>query len=152
MMRTRLLTKNPIDRKTREFPLTKAEVTVRSDKGNAFQLRAQTVSSRHAVIRLHGSTHELRDLKSTNGTFVNERRIERPTVLKDGDHVRFGAVGFVYLDPQAGRLAIRRRIGLIPMIELLLILFAVGFGLTEYLLNRQLCSSTSFRKRWSSSS
>ncbi len=142
-MRTRLLAKNPIDRKTREFPLAKAEVTVGSEKGNALQLRDQTVSRRHAVIRPSGSTHELRDLKSTNGTFVNERRIERPTLLKDGDHVRFGAVDFVYLDPQAGRAAIkRRRIGLVPMIELLLILFAAGFGLTEYFLNRQLVDAS----------
>ena len=30
------------------------------------------------------------DLHSTNGTFVNNQRISRPTLLQDGDLVRFG--------------------------------------------------------------
>ncbi len=140
MARTRLLAKNPVDRKTREFTLTSTAVTIGSDNGNTLRLPDPTVSRRHAVIRPRGSTHELSDLKSTNGTFVNERRIERPTVLKDGDNVRFGALGFVYADPRAGRTG-KRRIGILPLAELLLILFAAGFGLTEYFLNRPVSDS-----------
>jgi len=137
-MQTRLLAKNPLDRKSREFRLTKAEVTVGSEKGNTLRLQHKTVSRRHAVIRPYGSTHEVRDLRSTNGTFVNEQRIEGPTVLKDGDHIRFGAAGFVYVHPQAGPAHGKRRpIRLVPLIEFLLIMFVAGFGLAEYFLNRQ---------------
>jgi pSer/pThr/pTyr-binding forkhead associated (FHA) protein len=132
-MRTRLLAKNPIDRKTREFTLTEADVSIGSEQGNTLQLRHETISRRHAVIAPLGSSHEVRDLNSTNGTFVNEQRIQRPTLLKNGDHIRFGAVSFVY----AGEGAKSRRIGIVQTIEALLILLGLGFGLTEYLLNWQ---------------
>ena len=32
------------------------------------------------------------DLGSTNGTFVNGARVDRPTPLSDGDEVRFGRI------------------------------------------------------------
>lgn len=48
------------------------------------------VSRRHARITLDGSGLLLEDLKSANGTYVNEARVERAT-LKPGDLVRFGA-------------------------------------------------------------
>lgn len=51
-----------------------------------------SVSKRHAMFRLRGQTIEVEDLKSTNGTFVNERRMDQVAVLKDGDMVRLGTV------------------------------------------------------------
>ena len=48
------------------------------------------VSRRHARITLSGHAPVLEDLKSANGTYVNENRVER-AVLKPGDVVRFGA-------------------------------------------------------------
>jgi predicted amidophosphoribosyltransferase len=63
----------------------------RSDK-NDVRLADPTVSSRHAVIE--ATTHGLRvsDLGSTNGTYVNQRKINLPTDLKHEDMVTFGAV------------------------------------------------------------
>lgn len=49
------------------------------------------VSRRHAVIRLAGQKAVVEDLGSTNGTFVNEERIDAPRTLAAGDRVRFGA-------------------------------------------------------------
>lgn len=47
------------------------------------------VSRVHAVIEIKGGKAVVRDLGSTNGTFVNGRRVERET-LRDGDELRVG--------------------------------------------------------------
>jgi hypothetical protein len=49
-----------------------------------------TVSTRHAQISGEQAGIVVTDLGSTNGTFVNNQRISRPTLLQDGDLVRFG--------------------------------------------------------------
>lgn len=53
-----------------------------------------TISSRHAVISVDGTSGVITvdDLRSTNGTFVNEDPViaGRPRELRDGDRVRFG--------------------------------------------------------------
>lgn len=51
-----------------------------------------TVSRRHARIRVEGGAATIEDLGSKNGTFVNERRIEGPTPLADGDAILLGSV------------------------------------------------------------
>lgn len=52
----------------------------------------RVVSRRHAAVRLEEGRWVVEDLGSTNGTWVNGRRIER-AVLTDGDEVRFGRDG-----------------------------------------------------------
>ena len=53
------------------------------------------VSTKHAEIRLTEGRYVLQDTGSTNGTFVNGRRIETngTAVLREGDKLRFGAKG-----------------------------------------------------------
>lgn len=53
------------------------------------------VSRRHAEVRLRLGRHTLYDLESTNGTFVNGRRVSE-VVLADGDRVTLGAATLVY--------------------------------------------------------
>src|SRR3954467_5884620 len=48
------------------------------------------VSRRHAAIRRSGAGVAIEDLGSTNGTFVNDRRITGGGVRSAGDAVRFG--------------------------------------------------------------
>ncbi len=66
------------------------ESVVGRDRSCAIVLEHPAVSRRHARITLSGSTCVLEDLKSANGTYVNNTRIERAK-LKAGDVVRFGA-------------------------------------------------------------
>ena len=51
------------------------------------------VSSRHAVITRVGDAYILRDLGSTNGTFVNGRQLAKEQVLVSKDVIRFGPNG-----------------------------------------------------------
>ena len=55
-----------------------------------------TVSRRHAELVRDGATVTLRDLGSTNGTFVNGAKVDGETTLSNGDDVQFGAVRFRY--------------------------------------------------------
>ncbi len=51
------------------------------------------VSSRHAAVFRHGSVFVLRDLGSTNGTYVNGARIQGDQTLTPNDTIRFGVKG-----------------------------------------------------------
>ena len=50
------------------------------------------MSSEHARLTLYEGRWWVADLGSTNGTFVNGTRIERPTPLTPGAEVRFGRI------------------------------------------------------------
>jgi len=51
------------------------------------------VSSRHAAVFLEGDFFILRDLGSTNGTFVNGHRLRADHILADKDLIQFGQRG-----------------------------------------------------------
>src|SRR3954471_355957 len=48
------------------------------------------VSRRHAALRIIEGGAAVEDFGSTNGTFVNEERVQGVRQLSDGDVVRFG--------------------------------------------------------------
>jgi two-component system, cell cycle response regulator len=56
-----------------------------------------SVSRNHARLEYQAGVVVLRDLQSTNGTAVNDRLIDRPTVLRSGDRFQVGAVHFKFL-------------------------------------------------------
>jgi eukaryotic-like serine/threonine-protein kinase len=66
------------------------DVMVGRDRTCSIVLSHPAVSRRHARITMNGAQCLLEDLKSANGTYVNNARIERAQ-LKPGDVVRFGA-------------------------------------------------------------
>jgi hypothetical protein len=78
-----------------EFSLKSAQVSVGSAAENSLVLGHETVSRRHATIDLRDDTYTIGDLGSTNGTFVNGRRVARSIRLRDGDEIGFGAVKYV---------------------------------------------------------
>jgi len=55
---------------------------------------SELVSRHHCVFTLDEYSLRLRDLGSTNGTFVNDQRLEGETTLKEGDCVRVGKLDF----------------------------------------------------------
>lgn len=61
------------------------------------------VSRRHAIVRGVGQGVAIEDLDSTNGTFVNDKRISEVTGLKGGDKVRFGNTIWRVRGPEASQ-------------------------------------------------
>ncbi len=82
--------------KGRRFELPDATAVLGRDS-KAVPLTDNTVSRRHAELR-PGDRGEwlLRDLGSSNGTYVNGQRADRPIVLKLGDQFRIGRTLFVF--------------------------------------------------------
>jgi serine/threonine-protein kinase len=70
--------------------LAAGDVMVGRDRTCSIVLSHPAVSRKHARITMSGAQVMLEDLKSANGTYVNNTRVER-TKLKAGDVVRFGA-------------------------------------------------------------
>ncbi len=62
--------------------------------GVNMQVASVRVSGRHAEILRIGDHLLIRDLGSTNGTFVNRRRVRQPTPIGDGDHIEIADLEF----------------------------------------------------------
>ncbi len=60
----------------------------------ALSLPSMAVSGQHAEITEAGGALLLRDLGSTNGTFVNGRRVVEPVTLREDDLVQFANVAY----------------------------------------------------------
>ncbi len=73
----------------KRFQLAAETVTLGRDKSSTVQLADHEVSRRHAELHRHESSYELVDLGSSNGTFVNGRRITRH-LLASGDRIQAG--------------------------------------------------------------
>ena len=78
----------------RRVLLTGEPVTVGRDVENDVVLDDRRVSRRHAEIRLRLGRYTLYDLQSTNGTYVNGRRVAE-VVLSNGDRIAIGGCELV---------------------------------------------------------
>jgi class 3 adenylate cyclase len=78
----------------KEHRLTSAIVTLGREQDNDIVLEDPRVSRYHARLDWTGSMYVLEDLGSKNGTWVNDRRLEGPTPLNNGDMVHFGDLLF----------------------------------------------------------
>jgi pSer/pThr/pTyr-binding forkhead associated (FHA) protein len=75
----------------RTFDLKGAKTTVGRVPDNDFQIAEASVSSHHCELHLQGKDVLVKDLDSTNGTFVNGERVTE-TVLKPGQILRLGMI------------------------------------------------------------
>jgi two-component system NtrC family sensor kinase len=80
-------------------------VSIGRESGNFVQLDDNEVSRRHAEIRRVGDTFVVGDLKSSNGTYLNNRKIER-SELASGDQIQIGRTVMVYSKDRADEQAI----------------------------------------------
>jgi len=74
------------------FDLGLDRLVVGRSRSCEIRLQEDTVSRLHAAFVWRDGSVCLEDLGSSNGTFVNGRRIEMPCTLTPGDMVRFGAL------------------------------------------------------------
>lgn len=75
----------------RSYELKVDKTTVGRLDDNAFQIPEQSVSSHHCEILLKGSDVVIKDLNSTNGTFINGEKVTEQ-VLKPGQILKLGQV------------------------------------------------------------
>lgn len=64
--------------------------TIGSLSKNHVSIAQKTTSSLHASLKWEKQAFMLRDEKSTNGTFLNGKRIDEPVALSDGDSIKIG--------------------------------------------------------------
>ncbi len=83
-----------------EFPLDKKRLMIGRDTDNEITVVSEYVSRHHAQVTVEGSVCWIKDLNSTNGTFVNGRRIRR-RALRDGDIINTGKHKLIFSDPAA---------------------------------------------------
>ncbi len=69
---------------------------------NHIVVNDKLVSRRHSVLKREGANYVLEDLGTSNGTFVNNQRIQRH-VLSQGDVIKLGQTYFTYRLPVAER-------------------------------------------------
>ncbi|OGR02078.1 MAG: hypothetical protein A2284_11835 [Deltaproteobacteria bacterium RIFOXYA12_FULL_61_11] len=73
------------DRAAGQFDFDQPEVTLGRHPGCDVVLHTSGISRIHAVIQRRDSRFLLLDKGSLNGTLLNERKIEKPTPLTNGD-------------------------------------------------------------------
>jgi len=76
----------------RAHELKVEKTTIGRVDDNTFAIPEASVSSHHCEILLRGSDIVLRDLNSTNGTFINGQQMVGEAVLKPGQIIRLGQV------------------------------------------------------------
>ena len=80
----------------KKYNLTQESTVIGRSSKVDIQIDEESISRNHAVIELDGDELVIRDLKSTNGTFVNDRPVEKRG-LRDGDQVKIGRTIFKFL-------------------------------------------------------
>ena len=139
----RLMVINPREGEPLELRVLKSTVSIGSAEDNDFVIRQATVSKRHATMVHKDGRFELSDLSSTNGTFVNGRRINSSAPVKIGDELWFGGARFVLANPAVigdvadaisePRPTRRKTFSSRAALELALLALAIGFGSAQYL-------------------
>ena len=110
-MVTLLLTEKGGDSKQLTFD--KDEVTLGRVQGNDIVLPKGNVSKRHCRILAHNGRYSVEDLKSTNGTYINGRKIAETTLVSGADKIYVGdyivkvegAIEVAHHAPEAGSLS-----------------------------------------------
>jgi predicted component of type VI protein secretion system len=80
----------------KEFPLEKESVTIGRNEENTIHIENLAVSGYHARIDAAGNDYILTDLQSTNGTFVNDKKVVSQK-LSHGDNIIIGKHLILYI-------------------------------------------------------
>lgn len=76
----------------KRHPLDPVDSTIGRATDCTVVIHEPSVSRKHARIVINGEVAEVEDLGSSNGTFVNDQKVNTKLPLKHRDHVRFGNV------------------------------------------------------------
>ena len=74
-----------------EKHFSQPEIIMGRDPGCDIPIKGDdTISTRHAQLSYHHGQWWVRDLASTNGTFLNQAQLKMPTVITSGDEILCG--------------------------------------------------------------
>lgn len=90
-----------VDRAGRRFPLVEPVTILGRSRSCDVYVPDRRTSRRHAEVRWDGEYSTLRDLGSTNGTFLNGQHIVGPEMVRDGDEIGIASAVFTFRDPEA---------------------------------------------------
>ena len=82
------------DEATRQFPVDRTPFSIGRRSDSALAIPSPAVSGRHAEFTIEDSKLRVRDLGSTNGTFVNGVRVDGECEINHGDLVQFAQTVF----------------------------------------------------------
>jgi hypothetical protein len=102
-----------------DYKLRPGELSVGSGPDNDLVIDDPSVSRNHATVRRRFGRFVVRDLNSTNGTFVNELRVSPTRRIRPQDKLRFGAVNF--------EVARNKTFHLVGVLAVVLVGFLVSF-------------------------
>lgn len=85
-----------LENETNQFELVQDIIEIGRSNHNDIVLPQKEVSSKHARITMTQDRYYIQDLKSSNGTFINEKKVQRKMRLREGMIVRFANVPFVF--------------------------------------------------------
>src|SRR5215813_2420053 len=80
-------------------PLESDRTSIGRAAGSDVELADAEVSHLHAVVERYGSAWSVRDVGSSNGTYVNGERVLSELRLQPGDEIRVGASRLVFRAP-----------------------------------------------------
>jgi pSer/pThr/pTyr-binding forkhead associated (FHA) protein len=81
--------------KGRIIPIRTSPLAIGRDDDCQLRTSNPYVSHRHCELLTEGDKVILRDCNSTNGTFINDQRIDKEAELHEGDRLQIGAMRFV---------------------------------------------------------
>ena len=85
----------------RERILLEGNCSLGRSAGNDVVIESSTASRRHCIIHLQNvGEFWLIDLGSSNGTFLNKRRVHQPVRLSDNDQLTVGDAPFTFRQPE----------------------------------------------------
>lgn len=89
--------------KDQKYDLISEDTIVGRSMACDIRILQQDVSLKHAKIVCDNNRYYLQDLKSANGTFLGEKRVQRRMRLKNGMQIRFGLQEFIFYQNEHGK-------------------------------------------------
>ncbi|WNG55605.1 GGDEF domain-containing protein [Archangium gephyra] len=81
----------------KKYALQEVEFTIGREEGNHIVVDLDNVSRRHAMIIRKQGRMLVKDLGSTNGTYLNDQEVTQETALRSGDLIKVGGSIFKFL-------------------------------------------------------
>lgn len=84
------------------YPVAEPSLVVGRSLDAEVRINEQAISNEHACLEQTDAGFTLRDLASTNGTYVNGQRIVHAVVLASGDSIRMGSTTLTFVTRDSG--------------------------------------------------